>query len=163
MNTSNPSDTQPAQAVSPITFSPENEAKAVQWLKTRGGIAVWSCKDLGSASLGDQTFTPFLTENGNHTTSPNWRCGNGAPDRVVTDPACVIVQTYREVSRVKIRRGPPCYGCVNRADRAKLDRALDAAGDGAGWVADYSAMEYGSAWFEAVISVPDSVRPLAYV
>lgn len=162
MNTSNATSDTPAQAVSPIVFSPENEAKAVEWLKSRGGIAVWTNRDLGSPSLGSETLTPALQTDGSPTVSPNWRNGN-TPDRIVTDPACVIVQTYREVARVKIRRGPPCYGCVNRADRAKLDRALEAAGTGASWVADYSAMEYGSAWFQAVISVPDVTRPLAYV
>ncbi len=91
--------------------------------------------------------------------SPHWRNGN-APDRVVTDPACVTVQTFREVARVKIRRGPPYLGCVNRADRPKLDRALESAGVGAGWTADYSRMNYGSAWFEAVITVPDVARAL---
>ena len=159
---STPIDNTPAPAVSPIVFSPENEAKAIEWLKTRGGIAVWSNKDLGSANLGSQSFTPALTADGKPMNSPHWQCGNSGPDRIVTNPAEVIVQTYREVSRVKIRRGPPYLGCVNRADRARLDKALAAAGPDSAWSADYSGMQYGSAWFDAVIAVPDVTRPLAF-
>ncbi len=95
--------------------------------------------------------------------SPHWSCGNSGPDRIVTDPSQVIVQTYREVSRVKIRRGPPYLGCVHRADRPRLDKALEAAGLDAGWRPDYASTNYGSAWFDAVITVPDVTRPLAFV
>lgn len=141
-----------------IVFSPENESKAIAWLRTRGGIAVWSNKDLGSPDLGSQSFTPALTEDGKPYPSPNWRCGTSGPDRIVTDVTQVIVQTYREVARVKIRRGLPYLGCVHRADRDRLDKALAAAGPAAGWNADYSRMAYGSPWFEAVISVPAETR-----
>lgn len=148
--------------VSPIVFSPENEAKAIEWLKTRGGIAVWSNKDLGSPNLGQTAHTPATHADGSPATSPHWTYGNGAPDRIVTNPAEVIVQTYREVAHVKIRRGPPYLGCVHRADRARLDRALESAGPDAAWTADYSTCKYGSPWFDAVITVPDQTRALAF-
>lgn len=141
-----------------ITFAPENAAKASDWLANRGGIAVWQNKDLGSASIGSETYTPAITD-GKETPAPHWRNGN-SPVCIVTDPAAVFVESRKEVARVKIRRGPPYLGGVNRADRGKLDAALEAAGPGAGWTPDYSAMQYGSAWFVAVITIPDGRRPL---
>ena len=143
-----------------ITISPENEGKLATWLRTRGGIAVWSNKDLGSPSLGLQTFTPALTEDGKPYPCPDWRFGTSGPDFIVTDPAQVSVQSLREVKRVKVRRGPPYNGGIHRMDRAKLDAAMDLAGPEASWVEDYSNMRDGSPWFEAVISIPDIVRPL---
>lgn len=142
-----------------ITTTPENEAKLADWLKNRGGIAVWRNKDLGSPSLGGQQFTPALHADGTAATSPHWSCGN-APDFIVTDATAVAIQEWREVSRVKIRNGPPYLGCVHRRDRDRLDAALAKAGDGASYRRDYSAMKYGSPWFDAVIEVPASVRPL---
>lgn len=138
-----------------IVISPEHEAKLAVWLKTRGGIAVWSNKDLGSSALGSQTFAPADV-----TTAPHWSCGN-SPDFIVVDAAKISVQTDKEVARVKVRRGPPYLGGINRADRAKLDKALAVAGEGAWWRSDYSEMQYGSAWFVAVVCVPDTVRPMA--
>lgn len=143
-----------------ITTTAEHEAKLAEWLKNRGGIAVWSNKDLGSPSLGGQQFTPALHADGTAATSPHWSCGNGAPDFVVTDAAAVTIREWREVARVKIRNGPPYLGCVHRRDRDRLDNALQAAGEGASYRRDYSAMKYGSPWFDAVIEVPASVRPL---
>ena len=146
--------------VKTITTTTDNEAKLAEWLRTRGGIAVWRSKDLGSPSLGAQQFTPATHTDGTVATSPHWSCGNGAPDFIVTTPEAVTIQTWREVSRIKIRNGPPYLGCVHRRDRDRLDNALLAAGDGASYRRDYSAMKYGSPWFEAVIEVPASVRPL---
>lgn len=139
----------------PVTYTVESSTadKLRSWLDTRGGVAVWQNCDLGSPSIGCPAYTPA------DSASPHWQYGN-KPIEVVTDRARFQVRTLREVARVKVRRGPPCYGGINRADRAKLDRALDSAGDGAVYCEDYSRMAYGSAWFEAVVSVPASVTPL---
>ena len=139
---------------SPVTINPEIESKLAAWLQTRGGVAVWSNKDIGSSALGSQYFTPADV-----AIAPHWNCGS-KPDFIVNDAAQFSVQTDKDVARVKVRRGPPYLGCIARADRAKLDRALAAAGDGAWWRPDYSNLGGGSAWFEAVISVPDTVRPM---
>ncbi len=146
-------------ATAHITTSQENEAKLAAWLQSRGGVAVWSCKDLGSPRIGQQTFTPALSEDGKPTGSPHWSCGSGSPDFVIVDPADVSIETRREVCRVKIRRGPPYLGGVHRLDRPKLDKAMESAGTSAAWHPNYDRA-YGSAWFEAVITVADSVRPL---
>ena len=133
-------------------------AKAIDWLANRGGVAVWTNKDLGSSSVGAETYTPAMTD-GKPTPAPHWQFGS-APAFVVTEAENICVQSWKEVARVKIRRGPPCYGGVNRADRPKLDVAMAKAGTEATWTPDYSGMDYGSAWFVAVISVPDVTKPL---
>lgn len=141
-----------------VTISPENEKQLAAWLKTRGGIAVWQNCDLGSASLGAEQFTPATKQDGSPATSPDWRCGNN-PAFIITDSSQITVQTDKEVARVKVRNGPPYLGCINRNDRAKLDKALEQAGEGSWYRRDYENVKYGSAWFEAVIMIPDTIRP----
>lgn len=144
-----------------IKVSPDNASKMRDWLANRSGIAVWSNKDLGSPYVGAQTFTPVKSAEGLVIGPPHWNCGTSGPDFVITDIAQVSVETVKEVARVKVRQGPPYLGGINRADRAKLDKALAAAGEGAFWTPDYSTRDYGSAWFQAAISVPASIVPLA--
>ena len=143
-----------------ITTTADNEAKLAEWLWTRGGIAVWSNKDLGSSSLGGQQFTPARHADGTAATSPHWSCGNSGPNFIVTSPEAVTIQEWREFGRVKIRNGPPYLGCVHRRDRDRLDAAIAKAADGATYRRDYSGMKYGSPWFDAVIEVPTNARPL---
>lgn len=143
-----------------LIIEPANTDKIREWIVSRKGVAVWTNQDLGSSQLGEETLTPATHKDGSPATSPHWANGN-TPARIVTNVADVGVKSWREVSRCKIRRGPPCYGCVNRHDRAKLDKALALAGEGASWTPDYSACNYGSAWFDAVISLPSKITPLA--
>lgn len=142
------------------TVTQEHAEKIADWLKTRNGVRVWVNRDLGSPRVGLETFTPATDENGNPYPSPHWSNGN-EPTETVTDAARFVVQDWREVKRMRIRRGPPCYGFVHRADRAKLDRAMTEAGDGATYVFDYSRTNYGSPWFDAVVSVPTGSHPLS--
>lgn len=143
-----------------LIIEPQNAEGIRGWITTRGGVAVWTNKDLGSSRLGHETLTPATTPEGTPATAPHWQNGQ-TPDRIVTDIADVGVRSWREVSRCKIRRGPPFLGHVNRHDRPKLDKAMEKAGEGASWSPDYSKMECGSAWFDAVISVPSDIVPLA--
>ena len=143
-----------------LVIEPENADKVKDWIANRCGVAVWKCCDLSSPRIGQETLTPAMQENGLWTTSPHWSNGH-KPDRIVTDASLVGVRSWTEVGRCKIRRGPPYLGGVNRADRDKLDKALAKAGEGASWAPDYKEMQYGSAWFEAVISVPSEIVPLS--
>lgn len=145
-----------------LIIEPSNAELITGWIANRGGVAVWTNRDLGSSSLGAETLTPATDAQGQACSSPHWRNGN-TPDRIVTDIADIGVRSWKEVSRCKIRRGPPYLGGVNRADRDKLDRALAKAGEGATWTPDYSTRNYdtGSAWFDAVIAIPSDVIPLS--
>lgn len=144
--------------LSPITFSPENEAKAREWLANRGGIAVWRNVNMSSQSLGSETFTPALTD-GAPTPAPSWQA---RLSHVVTDPSAVMVEGKREVARVKVCRskyGPPADP-VSRG-RAKLDKALAAAGADAWWEFSYENWDGFGPWLEAVVYVPAGRRPLS--
>ena len=133
-------------------ISADAEKKIATWLTAGRNVAVWTVKDLGSPQIGGERFTP------GDCPSLHWNCGQ-TPDEVISDPTRFNVETATEVARVKIRRGPPCYGGVHRLDRAKLDKALALAGEHAFWLPDY-ARAYGSAYFTARILRVVSTRPL---
>lgn len=143
-----------------LVIEPSAVKQIREWIENRGGVAVWKCVDLGSPRIGSETLTPATHKDGTPATSPHWSNGD-SPDRIVTDLSQVGVRSWREVSRIKVRNGPPCFGNIHRADRAKLDAAMAKAGDGATWQADYSSQSYGSPWFTAVISVPSETIPIS--
>jgi hypothetical protein len=132
----------------------EQYAKLKSWIERGDAIAVWQNCDLGSRSIGTLAYTP--ARKGETPQSPHWQYGN-QPIAIETtlDPFECI--QWREVERVKIRRGPPCYGGVHRRDRDRLHAAMDRAGDGATWIECYANSAYGSPWFEAVIQTPASL------
>lgn len=130
-----------------ITVSKEIAHKIIPWTITRGGIAVWSNKDLSSGSIGQQTFTPYMQANGTLTGPPHWSCGQ-IYDFVITNALDVQVQETAEYKRVKIRRGPPYNGGIHRADYGKVQTALVEAGEGSFYTFDYA---HNGPWFTAVI------------
>lgn len=141
------------------SIQPENEKQIVEWLKNRGGVAVWANCDLGSPSIGNLSFTPATRRDGAKATSPSWQCGS-EPAEVVTDQSKFEVVTYSEFRRVKVRTGPPMYGGLHRLDKDKVYRAMDEAGEGAVWIPDYGDCKYGSPWWTAVVKKLDGTRPL---
>lgn len=90
-------------------IEPQNADKIRDWLKTRNGVAVWTVKDLSSPKLGNETFTPATNPQGEPSFPPHWSFGN-KPDKIITDSTEFMVRTYKEVSRVKVRRGPAYAG-----------------------------------------------------
>ena len=143
-----------------LVIEPSAVNQVREWIESRGGVAIWKCVDLGNSRIGSETLTPATHKDGAPATSPHWSNGN-SPNRIITELSQVGVRSWREVSRVKVRTGPPCFGNVHRADRTKLDAAMDKAGNGASWQADYSKRSFGSPWFEAVISVPSETVPIS--
>jgi hypothetical protein len=140
-------DTQKLQVV------PANAPKFIEWLKTRGGLAVWGCLDLGDA--GRTWTTPFLQADGSPTPKPHWSASD-APIRHVTDASevevCVDVEVKR--FRVGLKRGSGLTVNVTDAATRKIREAVAKAGDGA-----YYGFDYGTQ--EAVILKPDTVVPLS--
>lgn len=140
-----------------IRFSPENESKAIAWLQSRGGIAVWRNVNMSSQSLGSESYTPALTD-GQPTGKPSWQF---AFDRIIIDPAEVLIEGKREVARVRVMRGkygPPADPIAR--GRQGLDKAMSAAGPDAWWEFDYSNPDLNGVWCHAVIYVPDNPRAL---
>ncbi len=88
----------------------ENAALIAKWLRERGGIAIWHSANLSNPGMS--WTTPKLTEDGQPMPKPTWQAEN-APERLITDPAEVLVQTGREVKRFHVFR----YGITSGVQR----------------------------------------------
>jgi hypothetical protein len=131
----------------------QNAPKMLEWIASRGGIAVWKSQDLGN--LGQGWTTPAKQENGEDMQPPTWQCKGQIP-RVITDPEEIEVCIDKEVKRfhVAVRRGDGfSFRCTDASSR-KVKQAVEKAGNGAYHVFDYSTQE-------AVIMIPVSVITLA--
>ena len=143
------------------TVTTEAAPKLQAWLATRKGVLVWRNQNMSSQSLGSEVFTPATHADGALCTSPGWQYGS-TPEAVVTDPSAFVVTRWRKVTRVKVmasKYGPPCDP-ISRG-RKQLDDAMAEAGPGANWRWDPNFYQYGSAWRQAIVEVPDSTIPLA--
>ncbi len=132
-----------------IKVGPEDASRVLDWIKNRGGVAIWKSIDLSCP--GQETFTPAMSVAGSPTSKPHWRYAN-EPAEIVTDPAMIGVIKYKEVKRfhVAIRMGRQgmSYKCTD-ASSARVRREVDKAGDGAIYEFDYSTQD-------AVILKPES-------
>lgn len=134
----------------PVTIDVQHEAKIVDWLKHRGGIAVWVNHDLGSDAIGTEVQTPALHESGQPMGSPHWRYTD-KPDRIITDPALVFMRSWevKEVMRCRPGNGP--HG-MRKDDYKKLQRRLELHGP----EAQYEFTDE----LDLNIVVPKEVRPI---
>lgn len=132
-----------------LTCTQENAEQFREWLKDRGGLAVWTAQDFSGRSW----TTPARDPHGNPTAKPHWAC-RADPDRTITDPNEVEVVRFREVKRfrVGVERDGLTLNLTAGATR-KLRAALDRAGKGSTYEFDHSTQE-------ACIMVPDGVQPL---
>jgi len=139
--------------------SPENVGRFLEWLKNRGGIAVWNSVNLSnpamtwSSPVNDEEGKPFNKKR------VSWQAGEVV--RIVTDINDVDVVVSKEVKRfhVAVRKGSNgmslkvTHGGTRRIEAAKRK----------------AAEKYGDAWHEfdfgdyhnAVICVPDKKTPLS--
>lgn len=73
---------------------PLNAPKFIEWLDTRGGLAVWESQLIGEPP---RSWTgPVNDKEGNPTRSPDWRCGD-KPARIITSYDEVEVEFLREL------------------------------------------------------------------
>ena len=120
--------------------SPENAPLFLEWIRSRGGIAVWNSADLSNP--GASWSTPAET-NGKPTSKPGWQ-SESKPARVITDANDVVVVSRKEVKRfrVAIRSGRNSLRFrITDGSQRKLDNALEKAGDGSSYEFDYSTQE----------------------
>jgi len=131
--------------------SQENASKFLDWIRTRGGLAIWCSVNMSNP--GASWTTPVLNQDGTPVTKPIWEADT-KPARVITDTSEVEVVTYKEVEqfRVTIRRGGLLFKCSDTSSR-KIRDALARAGKGSVYHFDYETQR-------AVISVPDKSVPL---
>lgn len=131
-----------------------NAEKIWGWMKTRGGLAIWRSVDL--SDLGRSVTTPYNDAEGHRTPKPHWKYDDH-PERIITDPAEVVVETYKEARRfrVAVRMGRQGM-CLKLTDASseKVRKAVAKAGETATYEFDYTTQE-------AVILVPDTEVPLA--
>ena len=131
----------------------EHAPKFREWIKNRGGIAIWPSINLSNP--GASWSTPALAEDGKPYSKPTWQAAN-QPERIITTEDDVLVRTPKEVKRfyVAIRRSSNglAFKCTDGATR-RIRAACAKAGEEAWYEFDYATQE-------AVIFVPGTETPL---
>ena len=137
----------------PYVTTAEDAEKIADWLRNRGGIAIWQSIDFSRA--GQTLTTPATTTEGTPFPKPtNWV--DPTPACIISDFADVLVSKDVEVKRfhVALRLGGNGMKvkCTDASSR-RIREAVDKAGEGASYVFDYDTQE-------AVILRPESKVPL---
>jgi hypothetical protein len=137
----------------PYITTPDNAGKIADWLRTRGGIAIWQAIDFNR--LGQTLTTPLNTADGQpHAKPTHWV--DSTPACVITDFADVLISKDVEVSRLKVALRLGSNGlqvkCTDASTR-RIRTAIAKAGTGAYHEFDYETQE-------AVIFKPQSQMPL---
>jgi hypothetical protein len=84
----------------PIEVSEADAPKFLLWLRERGGLLVWSSKDLGGPP--STVTTPYRNHAGEVNGAPHWRYGD-KPDRHVTEASDVEVYVDTAVKAFGVR------------------------------------------------------------
>jgi hypothetical protein len=137
-----------ATALKPHDCREENAGKFLNWIRTRGGLALWNTLNLSDP--GQSWTGPVRDGNGNPVSKPHMYA-EATPYRTITSTDEVMVHMDHEVKRfhVAIRRGSQGLklkltdGSTNR-----VNAAVAKAGDGAYHLFDYDTQD-------AIIMVPE--------
>ena len=138
------------------TILPENVDRITEWLRMRGGLAIWTSIDLSDP--GASMTTPATNADGTPKTKPHWMMGD-KPVRIITDINDVWVSVVEEVKRfrVGVRMGSQGMSLkVTDGGTRRIRREVSKAGEDAYYQFDYDTQE-------AVIMKPASQTPLAEV
>jgi len=127
----------------------ENAPRFWDWIRNRGGLAVWRSIDLSNP--GASWTTPA-----DHTQRPTWQAAE-EPESIITDPDDVEVCVDREVKRFHVAVRPSDGFCLKVTDGGsrRIRREVEKAGDGA-----YHVFDYGD-YDNAVIMAPDRTMSLS--
>ena len=131
-----------------------NAAKFVDWLRNRGGLAIWDSLDLSNPSLS--FTTPVNGDDGKPRRKPRWDVED-TPSRIITDIDEVEVTTYKEVKRFHVATRVGDQGLkvkVTDGGTRRINKEVEKAGEDAFYVFDYGDYD------NAVIMVPSKVVPL---
>lgn len=134
--------------------TPENAAKFAEWLRTRGGIAVW--RSINLSNPGATWSTPALNVDGTPTPKPSWQSAN-TPERIITSADDIVVSIDEEVKRLHIAIRVGSQGLTMKltdSSSRRVRSAVSKAGEGAYYLFDYQNQE-------AVIMKPSKQVPLA--
>jgi len=136
----------------PCIIAPDTAEHIAEWLRTRGGIAIWHSIDLSYA--GRTITTPVKTSEDEPYPKPAHWVGN-EPARIITDFADVLVSKDVEIKRIHValRMGNDGKIKCTEASSLLIRRAVAKAGKGAYHIFDNETRE-------AVILKPESEVPL---
>jgi hypothetical protein len=133
-----------------LTVTQENATLINEWLKNRGGVAVWESVNLSNP--GAEVLTPA-----DRIDKPSWQVGN-KPVRIVTDVADVLVTILKELKRFHVATRMGSQGLsvkVSDGGSRRIRREVSKAGEGATYTFDYGAFD------NCVILVPEKTMTLA--
>jgi hypothetical protein len=132
----------------PHSIRAENAPKILDWIKNRGGIAVWHSLNLSNPGMS--WTCPVNDAQGNVKTKPYGEAEN-EPSRIITSTDDVLVHTDVEVKRLKVHTRMGKQGLmVKLTDHStmRVHKAIQEAGSYAYHLFDYDRQE-------AVIFAPD--------
>jgi len=134
----------------------KNAPAFLDWLKTRGGIAIWKSIDLSRA--GQECLAPVNDAAGNKKQKPHWMYAN-EPAEIVTDPAMIAITVDKEVKRfhaaLRVSGNGMSLKCTD-ASSERVRKAVDKAGEGAYYVFDHETQD-------AVIMKPEPDSEISLV
>lgn len=137
-----------------VDCAPENAARFLKWIETRGGIAVWRSLDLSSP--GKSWSTPVQQEDGTSTKPPHWSCDKRP--FIVSSAEDVDVIAGKRVATVRIGLQQSGFAInLTPTSSARLRDACRKAGEGA-W---YEFDENAKGQRVAHIYVPSAKVPLS--
>jgi hypothetical protein len=124
------------------------------WIKNRGGIAIWNSVNLSNS--GATWSTPALNEDNTPYQKPNWETAN-EPEKIITNTDDIIVAHDKEVTRFHVANRRSSNGMsfkVTDGGSRKIRSAVAKAGEGAYYCFDYSDYK------NAVIMAPEKTETL---
>lgn len=125
----------------PYITEPEHAEKIADWLRNRGGIAIW--RSINLAEPGRSLTTPVNTDEGKPYPKPAWWVAD-KPERIITDFADVLVSHDVEAKRFRVGLRMGGNGmqikCTDGATR-RIRREVASAGEGAYHIFDYETRE----------------------
>jgi hypothetical protein len=135
------------------TCNVQNAEKFADWIKNRGGVAVWTSADLSDPSY---SMSSPAEKDGKPYPKPSWKVGNSPV--VITDPKEIGVSDDVEVKRfhVSVQVGGQglCLKVTDGGSR-RIRKEVEKAGDGAYYVFDYGSED------NCVIMKPKGWKSLA--
>jgi hypothetical protein len=143
-----------ATELKPHDCREENAAKFLNWIRTRGGLALFNTLDLSNP--GQSWTSPVRDPLGNVVSKPH-AYANTAPYRTITSTDEVMVHLDKEVKRfhVAIRMGAQGLKIkLTDASTDRVNKAVEKAGDGAYHLFDYDTQE-------AIIMAPEPGKSMS--
>ena len=100
-----------------------NAEKFLDWIKNRGGVALW--KSINLSNHGASWSTPANNEDGTPSTKPTWQASNTPTIFTSADEIGVYVDELYKAFPVGLRRGDGFSTKLTDAAQRRVDKYLD--------------------------------------